>query len=72
MLGDVAALRGGLPSSLLIAGTPSEIDAAVRELVERVFHRGGKLIFDSGFGIPDEAPIENVRAMFEAARTYGS
>ena len=71
VLDDVAALRGGLTSSMMTTGTPHEIDAAVRELAERVFHRGGRLIFDSGFGIPDETPAENVRAMFAAARAYG-
>jgi len=71
VLGDVAALRGGLTSSLMTTGKPHEIDAAVRDLAERVFHRGGRLIFDSGFGIPDETPVQNVRAMFAAARAYG-
>lgn len=32
----------------------------------------GKLIFDSGFGIPDETPVNNVRVMFAAARRYGT
>jgi len=71
VLGDVSALRGGLSSSLLTTGRPEEIDAAVRHLAENVFHKGGKLIFDSGFGIPDETPVENVHAMFAAARKYG-
>jgi uroporphyrinogen-III decarboxylase len=35
-----------------------------------VFHKGGKLILDCAFGIPDETPVENVRAMFAAARKY--
>ena len=72
VLGDVAALRGGLHSSLLTTGSPDAIDAAVRHLAENVFHKGGKLIFDSGFGIPDETPVENVRAMFAAVRRYGA
>lgn len=72
VLGDVAALRGGLSSSLLTTASPEQIDSAVRDLVEGVFHRGGKLIFDSGFGIPDETPLENVRAMYDAVRRYGS
>jgi uroporphyrinogen-III decarboxylase len=29
-----------------------------------------KLILDTAFGIPDETPVENVRAMFSAARRY--
>ena len=32
--------------------------------------KGGKLILDGAFGIPDETPSPNVRAMFDAARKY--
>lgn len=72
VLGDVAALRGGLLPSLLNMGTPADVDAAVKHLADNIWHKGGKLILDGGFGIPDEAPIENVRAMYAAARKYGS
>ncbi len=72
VLGDVVALRGNLSPSLLTTGTPQEVDGAVRHLAENVFHKGGKLILDAAFGLPDETPVENVRAMFDAARKYGS
>lgn len=72
MLGDVVALRGNVSPSLLTTGSPDEVDAAVRHLAENVFHKGGRLILDGAFGIPDETPVENVRAMFAAARKYGS
>ncbi|HYA07170.1 MAG TPA: uroporphyrinogen decarboxylase family protein [Xanthobacteraceae bacterium] len=72
VLGDVVALRGNISPSLLNTGTPAEVDAAVRHLAENVFHKGGKLILDGAFGIPDETPVENVRAMFAAARKYAS
>jgi MFS family permease len=70
VLGDVVALRGNLSPSLLTTGKPEEVDAAVRHLADNVFHKGGKLILDTAFGIPDETPVENVRAMFSAARRY--
>ena len=56
----------------LTTGKPDEVDAAVRHLADNVFHKGGKLILDAAFGIPDETPIENVRAMYAAARKYAS
>lgn len=71
VLGDVVALRGNLSPSMMTTGTPQEVDAAVRHLAENVFHKGGRLILDCAFGIPDETPVENVRAMFDAARKYG-
>lgn len=71
VLGDVVALRGNLSPSLMTTGSPAEVDAAVRHLAENIFHRGGKLILDCAFGLPDETPLANVRAMFDAAREYG-
>jgi len=72
VLGDVVALRGNLSPSLLTTGKPEEVDAAVRHLADNVFHKGGKLILDAAFGLPDETPVENARAMYRAARKYGS
>jgi hypothetical protein len=70
VLGDVVALRGNLSPSMMTTGRPEEVDAAVKHLVDNVWARGGKLILDCAFGIPDETPVENVRAMFDAARRY--
>ncbi len=70
MLGDLVALRGNLSPSLMTTGRPDEVDAAVKHLVDNVWNKGGKLILDGAFGIPDETPVANVRAMFDAARRY--
>lgn len=70
VLGDVVALRGNLSPSMMTTGTPEDVDAAVRHLVENVWNKGGKLILDGAFGIPDETPVANVRAMFDSARKY--
>jgi uroporphyrinogen-III decarboxylase len=70
VLGDVVALRGNLSPSMMATGTPQQVDAAVKHLVDYVWNRGGKLILDTAFGIPDETPVANVRAMFAAARRY--
>jgi hypothetical protein len=72
VLGDVVALRGNISPSLLTTGTPEQVDAAVRHLAENVFHKGGKLILDAAFGLPDETPVANAMAMYRAARTYGA
>lgn len=70
VLGDRVALRGNLSPSMLTTGTPADVDAAVKHLVDNVWNKGGKLILDGAFGIPDETPVDNVRAMFGAARKY--
>jgi len=69
VLGDVVCLRGNVAPSLLIAGTPDDVDARCRELIESVGKEGG-FILDGGVGIPDEAREENVRAMFAAVKKY--
>lgn len=70
VLGDVVALRGNLSPALMTTGTPQGVDQAVKRLVDEVWNKGGNLILDTAFGIPDETPVENVRAMFDAARKY--
>ena len=70
VLGDVVALRGNLSPSLMTTGQPAEVDAAVKHLVDNVWNKGGNLILDGAFGMPDETPVDNVRAMFDAARKY--
>lgn len=72
VLGDKVALHGNLSASLMTTGTPEMVDAGVRHLAENVFHKGGKLILSTSTPLPDETPVENVRAMFAAARKYGS
>ena len=69
VLGDVVCLRGNVPASMLTTGTPEQVDAFSRRLIEKV-GKGGGLILDCAIGIPDESKPENVRAMFAAARKY--
>ena len=69
VLGNVVCLRGNVPASMLTTGTPDEVDAFCRRLIETV-GKGGGLILDCGIGIPDESKPANVRAMFESARKY--
>jgi uroporphyrinogen-III decarboxylase len=70
VLKGITCLRGNLSPSLLNTGTPEQVDAAVRGLIETIGRDGG-FILDGAFGVPDEAPVENVRAMYKAARKYG-
>jgi uroporphyrinogen-III decarboxylase len=70
VLGDRVALRGNLSPSMMTTGTPADVDAAVKRLVDEVWNKGGSLMLDTAFGIPDETPIDNVRAMFDSARKY--
>ncbi|MCC0005608.1 MAG: hypothetical protein H6872_10810 [Methylobacteriaceae bacterium] len=70
VLGDTVALRGNVSPSILTTGKPEDVDAAVKYIVDNVWNKGGRIILDAAFGLPDETPVENVRAMFRAARKY--
>ena len=69
VLGDIVCLRGNVPSSLLNVGTPDDVDAYCRKLIEKV-GKGGGFILDGAIGIPDEAKLENVLAMAESVKKY--
>ncbi len=72
VLRDRVALHGNIGASVLATGSPADVDAAVRHLVESVYNHGGKLILSTSSPVPDESSVENVRAMFSAARKYGA
>jgi hypothetical protein len=70
VLGDIVCLRGNVSPSLLNTGTPDEVSAYCRKLIQRAGKNGG-FILDGALGIPDEARPENVRAMFRTVHEYG-
>ncbi len=69
ILGDKACIMGNVPTSLLVTGTPNEVKAYCRELIETA-GKGGGYIMAPG-ATADEAKVENLKAMLEAAREYG-
>jgi uroporphyrinogen-III decarboxylase len=69
VLGDTVCLRGNVPPSLLIAGTPDDVDEYCRNLIEKV-GKGGGFILDGAASIPDEAPTANIVAMANSVRKY--
>jgi uroporphyrinogen-III decarboxylase len=69
ILGDVVCLRGNIPASLLITGTPDDVDVYCKNLIEKVGKNGG-FILDGAASVPDEAKVENVVAMFKSVTKY--
>ena len=69
VLGEGIALRGGVPMSLLVTGTPDQVKEHVRRLIDTVA-KWGAFIIDAST-ILDDAKPENVRALFDAAREFG-
>ena len=63
-------VMGDVPAALLTLGTVEQVQAYVRRLCEEVGDGGG-YILGSGCSVPVDAKAENVRAMIDAAKTYG-
>jgi len=66
-LRGTVCIRGNVPASMLIAGTPDEVREHCKKLFE-VVGDGGGFILDAGVGVPDEAKPENVLAMYQLAK----
>ena len=69
ILGDTVCLRGNVPTSLLITGTPDDVDQYCKRLITGV-GKGGGFILDGAASIPDEARPENVLAMARSVNKY--
>jgi uroporphyrinogen-III decarboxylase len=68
-IGTVACIEGNMPLSLLYAGTPEEVAAHTRKLID-VAGSGGGYILDIG-AVADEGKDENLAAMIKTAKEYG-
>ena len=71
IFGDYACIRGNVPASLLITGTPKQVEDYVKKMIEGCAEGGGYLVDGGVSGIPDEAKMENVKAMTDAVFKYG-
>ncbi len=71
MLGDYACIKGNVPGSLLVAGTPQQVEEYVRKTIESCKEGGGYIVDGGIAGIADGAKPENVKAMVDATFKYG-
>ena len=55
---------------LMCTGTPEQVTADVREMID-MFGESGGLLIDASMGIPDESRPENVQALTDAVEKYG-
>ncbi|MBN2402989.1 MAG: hypothetical protein JXN64_11400 [Spirochaetes bacterium] len=70
VLGDTVCIRGNVPASILSTGTPDDVRAYCKKLID-VAGRDGGYIMDASTGL-DDAKVENVKAMFDFTREYGA
>ncbi|MCS7239116.1 MAG: hypothetical protein NZ899_12735 [Thermoguttaceae bacterium] len=69
-VGEKFALSGGIPNDLLAFGTPDDVKAYCKKVIDGVARDGG-YIMDASAIMQDDTKIENVRAMTEFTRQYG-
>jgi uroporphyrinogen-III decarboxylase len=69
VLGDITCIRGNVPLSLMATGTPDDVKAYCKKLIDVVGKDGG-FIMDASAALDDAKP-ENVKTMFEFTKEYG-
>ena len=69
VLGDVCCIAGNVSTALMTAGTPDEVKAYCKDLIE-VAGKDGGFVLTTGCGV-DHAKAGNVQAMMEAGLEYG-
>lgn len=70
VLGEKFCISGGVPNDLLAFGTPDDVKAYCKKVIDGVAKDGG-YIMDASAIMQDDTKIENVRAMTEFTRQYG-
>ncbi len=70
ILGETVSIRGNVPLSILVTGTPDDVRQYCRRLIDTA-GKGGGFIMDASTGL-DDAKIENVQAMFDYTREHGA
>ncbi len=70
-LGREFQIATGPRVSTLLHGTPAEVEAESRRILESGITDGGRFILRDANNVSPLTPVENVRAMYDAARKYG-
>jgi len=69
VLGGIAAIAGNVPNILLLSGTPDDVKAYCKKLIDTAGKDGG-FIMDTAVML-DEARAENLKAMVDFTKEYG-
>ena len=69
VLGGTVCLMGSVPNIQLLSGTPDDVRATCKRLIDTLGRDGG-FIMDTAVML-DEAKPENLKAMFDFTREYG-
>jgi uroporphyrinogen-III decarboxylase len=70
-LGGKFCLSGGVPNAMLTLGTPDQVRAYCKQLIDTLAGDGG-YIMDASAIMQNDAQVENVRAMTDFTLDYGA
>jgi len=68
ILGGHMCIEGNLKPSLFTIGTPNMVEKQAKEIIDGCADGGGLIV---GSGIPDDAKLENLKALCDTCKTYG-
>ncbi len=71
VLGKKFCISGGIPNYLLSVGTPDEVRECCKKVIDGVARDGG-YIMDASAIVQNDAKIENIKAMTDFTREYGT
>ncbi len=69
VIGRHLCIQGGVPPTILQTGSPQDVEAHCKRLIETV-GKGGGFILSAG-SVIDNATPANIRAMVDAVKKYG-
>lgn len=69
-LGSKFCLSGGIPNAMLAYGTPEQVRAKCRQVID-ICAKDGPYIMDASAIVQNDAKVENMRAMTDATLEYG-
>ena len=69
VLGDHMCIQGGVPPTLLQAGSTQDVEEHCKKLIKDIGKNGGLIVFPTSS--MDYAKPENVKAMVETVKKYG-
>jgi uroporphyrinogen-III decarboxylase len=70
-LGPGVEIQGGVRAPQLATGTPDEIHAEARRILESGIMEGGRFILKEANDLVPCTPLENMNALYQAASMYG-
>ena len=72
-VGDKVCLMGNVtPAETVLTGSPEDVDAEAKQCIDKAQDNPAGFILSTGCEVPINTPFENVHALMEAARKYGS